>query len=1261
MSDISLSKAVRTNLLSLQNTAQLMEKTQQRLATGNKVNSALDNPSNFFTASALNSRAADMSNLLDSMASGIKVIEAANNGLTALTKNLESMQSTLRQARQDKSFQTQSFDVTDASVLRLKGGQLGDTVSELSLATATVDGQKATVQTIAATSYRGPVIASDARAGTGARAIISADAGFKTGDTFSVAGQTVTVTGATPDAESVAENIRLALDGHEDTQDEYTVSIGAASTPFDGKIIIETVRAKDPAATINLDPDNNPETGVTQAIKGSISFNYSDVSTAIEAGGQTITTGGSFSQFVENLRSASVEGGYSVDVDEDTKQITLTALTHGANPPTITGVTPSNPGVEASPASLTFRLNSDYQPASTAQTTFQLTNSAGELTSGQILTIDIGTSEEEIELVADATSTEVEAALRDHIVGGSTLGALYSIAVDDDFNVSISALEPGAAAAPVVTSDAIGIRDPSEMNAAADGEDLRNHYAELAGARIVLATGSQPNTEYEFDASVTSADVNAFLAELQSDGYTAAFGTDGLTISRATGESFSINVFNGTGDAADALGIDVTPEGDPVSVGAGDTDVIVKTPTVVTPGADATPGPAAALVFSFGLEFSGATSEPLGTHQELKIGDFEVVLQANMSASEVEDAINAITDFSDDWVASVDDDFVVTITAAAVGDIDPPTVAVMTTQPSQHTPTDGINFSAVDTAFADFDGQEISVSVGGGAAVDIELGNTLDEFNQVVIELQGLGFTVSRTQDGISLSRTDGEAFTFTTTDVDSAEALGHEDAFTTPVSIDATDIDLATQGIVGGNIAVDSVDGEDATVGATLPADRILTINGEEYEIFTTTTPADLQALLADEDDGIGADYDVEVADDFTVTITAKTAGEEGTITFETDAAMVGTPDNTPGIDAADPIYGTPTAPEAGAHYETVAAATNIFTVSYGAKTADIRIGGIRGGTGDDATAPSLYDISQWESATVESINAQLAEKGITGVEAQFDSVGKLSIIAKNAEAQTLAIAGQDAVALFGTNAVSTGVAERSELTSIKTVDKFVELINRDHASQVRASNDNGRLRIENLSTQRLEIDISGANAPTTLNIEGNSVRANLSKQFNELRDQLDKLADDSSFNGINLLRGDKLKITFNESGSSAIDIQAKDQNGNVRSLNSATLNVASLDAQDLDTDAKIDAFLTKLSAALSDLRSQSSTFGSNLSSVQNRQDFTKSMITTLETGAANLTLADMNEEAANLLALQTRQSLSTSALSMASQGDQNILQLLR
>src|SRR5690554_2738415 len=115
MSDITLSKAVRSNLLSLQNTASMMSDTQNKLATGKKVNSALDNPTNFFTASGLNSRAGDINQLLDGMANGIQTLEAADNGLKAITKTLESMQSTLRQARQDKSFETKSFDLSSLS------------------------------------------------------------------------------------------------------------------------------------------------------------------------------------------------------------------------------------------------------------------------------------------------------------------------------------------------------------------------------------------------------------------------------------------------------------------------------------------------------------------------------------------------------------------------------------------------------------------------------------------------------------------------------------------------------------------------------------------------------------------------------------------------------------------------------------------------------------------------------------------------------------------------------------------------------------------------------------------------------------------------------------------------------------------------------------------------------------------------------------------------------------------------------------------
>ena len=134
MSDIVLSAGVRKNLLALQNTARLMSLTQNRLATGKKVNSALDNPVNFFTASGLNSRAGDLSALLDSMSNGIKTIEAANNGVTAINSTIESMKSTLLQARQDKSFKTTTYTIDAATIgnstiknLTFSGGAIGST------------------------------------------------------------------------------------------------------------------------------------------------------------------------------------------------------------------------------------------------------------------------------------------------------------------------------------------------------------------------------------------------------------------------------------------------------------------------------------------------------------------------------------------------------------------------------------------------------------------------------------------------------------------------------------------------------------------------------------------------------------------------------------------------------------------------------------------------------------------------------------------------------------------------------------------------------------------------------------------------------------------------------------------------------------------------------------------------------------------------------------------------------------------------------
>ena len=100
MSDIVLSPGVRSNLLQLQQTSDLITRTQTRLATGKKVNSALDNPINFFTAQGLSVRANDLNALLDAMSTGIDTIQAANNGITAITKLVQSAQALVSQANQ---------------------------------------------------------------------------------------------------------------------------------------------------------------------------------------------------------------------------------------------------------------------------------------------------------------------------------------------------------------------------------------------------------------------------------------------------------------------------------------------------------------------------------------------------------------------------------------------------------------------------------------------------------------------------------------------------------------------------------------------------------------------------------------------------------------------------------------------------------------------------------------------------------------------------------------------------------------------------------------------------------------------------------------------------------------------------------------------------------------------------------------------------------------------------------------------------------
>ena len=235
----------------------------------------------------------------------------------------------------------------------------------------------------------------------------------------------------------------------------------------------------------------------------------------------------------------------------------------------------------------------------------------------------------------------------------------------------------------------------------------------------------------------------------------------------------------------------------------------------------------------------------------------------------------------------------------------------------------------------------------------------------------------------------------------------------------------------------------------------------------------------------------------------------------------------------------------------------------------------------------------------------------------------------------------------------------------AVDTIDQAVNAINNTAGliGKVKASNDAGHLRIQNISTSALTLtgEAGGTldGSTTTDSVNGNTVRLNLITQFNLLRDQLDKFAADSSFNGVNLLQGDVLKVVFNELSTSTLDIKAVDVNGNPMTVNSTNLGINALQSSSLDSNTNIDNLLSGLTVSLQNTRSLASNFGSNLSVVQNRQDFTNKMITTLKTGADNLVIADTNEEGANMLALQTRQQLSITALSLANQSNQSVLRL--
>ncbi|CAA2100088.1 hypothetical protein MBUL_00495 [Methylobacterium bullatum] len=329
-----------------------------------------------------------------------------------------------------------------------------------------------------------------------------------------------------------------------------------------------------------------------------------------------------------------------------------------------------------------------------------------------------------------------------------------------------------------------------------------------------------------------------------------------------------------------------------------------------------------------------------------------------------------------------------------------------------------------------------------------------------------------------------------------------------------------------------------------------------------------------------------------------------------------------------------------------------------------------------------------------------QAANKGITSIQKLVDQAKSLTSQALATQINTSGTASTAFAGTAGTAAVTfyvNGEEKTATIATNSTIDAAIATLNTAAGSSIFSKDTTGTKLVLNAasdiefqaSTDQTVLgfsagatDAAGANyygANLDKNVQqsgdlvvtGVSSRKALAEQYNALLTQIDQLARDASFNGVNLLSSaddsNKLNIQFNEKDTSNLSVQGVDATSvglDLTSLNGTSATAATTNNTNrgnflLNDDVKRNA--NELAEATDNLRSMASTFGSNLSVVQNRQDFTKNLVNVLDTGSANLTDADLNEEAANSQALTTRQSLGISALSLANQAQQGVLQLLR
>jgi flagellin len=302
----------------------------------------------------------------------------------------------------------------------------------------------------------------------------------------------------------------------------------------------------------------------------------------------------------------------------------------------------------------------------------------------------------------------------------------------------------------------------------------------------------------------------------------------------------------------------------------------------------------------------------------------------------------------------------------------------------------------------------------------------------------------------------------------------------------------------------------------------------------------------------------------------------------------------------------------------------------------------------------------------TLDAANAALT--ALTSLVNSAQSVANSALASARTTASTTGsvagLTGSSSFAVANGNTITVNdgtVTATITSTGTLTTQQIIDGVNNTASLKVKASlSSDGRILLEATGTNSIVIG-GTATAPekaqfglangTTAGGSLNSSRSTLAAQFDTLRGQIDALAADAGFNGVNLLNGGTLKINLNETSTSSLSVTGV-------TFNSAGLGI-SASTNTWQSDKDINDALGKLTTALSSLQTQASVFASNQTMATARQDFTSSLIDTLNSAADNLVTSDSNDDSAQLLALQTRQQLATTALSLAAANDQSVLRL--